>query len=281
MRRFALRALPALAACAVFAAEPVASRAPVYSQATIVNLGNGVPGELAPNSLAVIYGANLSNATISRLEASPSSLLMPTLLPGAGVSVKVNGILAGLEYASPEAVVFVVPPELVGGPAKVVLTRNSLNGPTVQVQLRDAAPSLLPLDSGWTLARRADTLEWCLPQQGARPGDEVILYGTGWGPLLRQPVNLQIPDRPNELKARAGVRVLLDGAEVEPGRILYAGAAPGVPGVYQLRFRLPAWSPPDPEIRVSISGLLTQPGLRLPVAAPATQPPAERMRFME
>jgi uncharacterized protein (TIGR03437 family) len=277
MRRLALRALPALAACAVFAAEPRASRAPVYSQATILNLGSGETGELAPNCLAVIYGENLSSATVSRLDAAPSAVLMPTQLPGAGLSVKVNGILAGLEYASPEAVVFVIPPELAAGPARIVLTRNSLNGPAVQVQLREAAPSLLPLGEGWVLARRAASAEWCLPDRGVRPGEEVIVYGTGWGPLQRQPTSLQIPDRPNELKSRATVRVVLNGIEAPGEFVLYAGVAPGAPGVYQLRFRLPEWCPPDPEIRLSVAGSLTQAGLRLPVHTPEGPTPGERM----
>lgn len=279
MRRLALRALPALAACAVFAAEPRASRAPVYSQATIFPVGSGQPGELAPYSLAVIYGENLSSATVSRLEAAPSALLMPTLLPGAGVTVKVNGLLAGLEYASPEAVVFLVPPELVAGTAKIVLTRNSLNGPAVYVRLREAAPSLFPLEDGWALARRGDGAAWLLPDQPARPGDEVVLYGTGWGPLQRLPVNLLVPGHPNELRFRSSLQVLLDGREVEPDRILYAGVATGAPGIYELRFRLPEWCPPDPEIRLSISGSLTQPGLRIPAAAGGPQPPGQPARF--
>ncbi|MGC8760931.1 MAG: hypothetical protein ACP5UT_15445 [Bryobacteraceae bacterium] len=281
MRRLVFRALPALAACVGFAADPRASWAPVYSQATVLNLGSGKAGELAPNCLAVIYGENLSSATVSRLEAAPASKLMPTSLPGAGVSVKVNGLLAGLEYASPNAVVFVIPPELVPGPARIVLTRNSLNGPTVQVQLREAAPSLLPLDAGWAMARRADTLEWLAEGQTARPGEEVILYGTGWGALLRQPLNLLIPDSLNELRARSAVRVVLEGMEAEPDRILYAGAAPGAPGIYQIRFVLPEWSGPDPEIRVAIGDRLTQPGLRLRVAAAPPQPPGERLRFTQ
>lgn len=275
MRRLALRALAALAAWTVFASEPRASRAPVYSLETILNLGSGEAGELAPNCLAVIYGENLSSATVSRLDAAPTAMRMPTQLPGAGVSVKVNGILAGLEYASPEAVVFVVPPELSAGPARIVLTRNALNGPAIQVQLREAAPSLLPLADGWVLARAAVSGEWILPERGVRPGEEVILYGTGWGPLERMPPSLQIPIGPNPLKFRSGVRVILEGMEAPGHLVQYAGLAPGAPGVYQLRFRLPEWCPPDPEIRVSISGSLTQPNLRLPVSVRPGESPAE------
>lgn len=277
MRRFASVGLPALAAWVVFAAEPRAGIAPVYSQATIVPAGSEEAGPLAPNSLVILYGENLSSATISRAGASAAGALMPTGLPGAGVTVKVNGLLAGLEYASPEAIVFVVPPELVPGTARIVVTRNSLNGPTVQVQLVDAAPTLLPLASGWALARRAGSGEWCLPDQGARPGEEILLYGTGWGAVRTPLPNLLIPDRPNELKARSSVRVLLEGIELEPERILYAGLVPGAPGLYQLRLRLPEWSPRDPEIRISVAGRLTRPGLRVAVS-PASQLPADPVR---
>ena len=278
MRRPALRALPVLAAYVVFAAENGTRMAPVYSQASIVNLGSGEAGELAPNTLAVIYGENLAGSTVSRIEAYPAATLLPTLLPATGVTVKVNGILAGIEYASPNAVIFVVPPELLPGPARVVLTRNGVNGPAVQIRLEETAPSLLPLDAGWTLARHGDSLEWCLPGHAAAPGGEVILYGTGWGAALRPPVNLLIPDKPYALKALDALRVFLGGIELGPGAIVFAGLVPGAPGLYQLRLRLPEWAGTNPEIRIAIGGRMSQPGLRLPVEGPPLQPDGQRMR---
>ena len=278
MRRPALRALPVLVACVVFAAENGTRTAPVYSQSSLVNLGSGEAGRLAPNTLAVIYGENLASSTVSRIEAYPAATLLPTLLPATGVTVKVNGILAGIEYASPNAVIFVVPPELLPGPARVVLTRNGVNGPSVQIRLEEVAPSLLPLDAGWTLARRGDTLEWCLPGQAAAPGQEVILYGTGWGASQRPPVNLLIPEKPYALKAREALRVFLDGMEVAPGAIVFAGLVPGAPGLYQLRLRLPDWVGTNPEVRIAIGDQMSQPGLRLPVERPQAQPDGQRMR---
>lgn len=272
-----LCALFAAAACAVFAAPPGERWAPAYTQSSILNIASGLR-ELAPNTVAVIFGDALSPVVSSRAEAVPNAALLPTSLPGTGVSVKVNGILAAIEYAAPDAVVFIVPPELVAGPASIVLTRNGLNGPIVRVTLQESAPGLLPLDSKWVMARDADTLEWQLPERPAAPGSEVILYGTGWGQTLRRSINLQPAARPSELKARDSLRVLLDGLDVPQDHISYAGVSPGTAGLYELRFRLPDWTPEDPEIRIAIGGRFSQAGLRLRATPTILQPPETRVR---
>lgn len=272
-----LCALFAAAASAVLAAAPGERWAPAYSQASILNLASGLP-ELAPNTLAVIYGQDLSPIVTSRVEAAPNAAILPTTLLGTGVTVKVNGMLAAIEYASPQAVVFIVPPEFVAGPVSIVLTRNGVNGPTVRVQLQDHAPGLLPLESSWALARDAQTLDWRQPDSPAAPGDEIVLYGTGWGQTLRRAINLQPASQRSELRARDSLAVYLDGIEVPREFISYAGVSPGTAGIYELRLRLPAWTPADPEIRISIGGRPSQEGLRLRVDPSRVQPPEARAR---
>ncbi len=272
-----LCALFAAAACAVLAAPPGERWAPAYSETSILNLASGLP-ELAPNTVAVIFGDNLSPIVSSRAEAAPNAAVLPTLLPGTGVSVKVNGILAAIEYASPDAVVFIVPPELVAGPAKIILTQNGLNGPAVRVQLQEAAPGLLPLDTRWALARDPGAEEWRLPENPAVPGSEIVLYGTGWGRTLRRSINLHPESQPSELRARDSLQVFLDGREVPGAFISYAGVSPGTAGIYELRLRLPDWTPEDPEIRISIGGRWSQEGLRLRVDPSRLQPPDLRIR---
>lgn len=272
-----LGALFAAAACAVLAAPPGERWAPAYSQTSILNLASGLP-ELAPNTVAVIFGDHLSPIVASRMEAGQSAAVLPTMLPGTGTSVKVNGILAAIEYASPGAVVFIVPPDLIAGPATIVLTRNGLNGPTVRMQLQEAAPGLLPLDSRWALVRDAETKEWRLPENPAVPGGEIVLYGTGWGRTLRRSINLQPASQPSELRARDTLRVFLDGMEAPADLLLYAGVSPGTAGIYELRMRLPDWTPEDPEIRISIADRLSQEGLRIRVDRSRLQPPDLRVR---
>lgn len=277
MHRRRLCAMLAAAAYAIFAAPPDERWAPSYNPASVLNLASGRP-ELAPNTLAVIYGNNLSSTVASRMDAAPNAAVLPTVLAGSGVTVKVNGLLAAIEYVSPAAVVFIVPPELMPGPASIVLTRNGLNGPSVRVQLQEAAPALMPLESSWVLARDAVSVEWRTPELPAAPGDEVILYGTGWGEVIRRLINLQPAFTRSELRARSSLRAYLDGMEVPQSSIAYAGVSPGTAGIYELRFRLPEWVPDDPEIRLSIGGRLTQPGLRLRVARSGPQPSAGWLR---
>lgn len=267
-----------LAACAVMAAPPDERWAIFYGNDSIYVLGGGEAGQLAPNTLAVVFGENLGTGVVSRADVAPDPVVLPVLLPGAGVTVRVNGILAALEYASPDAVVFIVPPELLPGPATVVLTRNGLLGPTARVRLKEAVPVLLPLETGWALARHAGSQEWCVAERPLRPGDEVILYGTGWGPTLRRPINLQPAARPNELKDKGLMRIYLDGIELPADRVLYAGLTVGASGIYEVRFRLPEWTSVDPEVRIAIGEALTQPDIRLRVAPSLSQPAEERLR---
>jgi uncharacterized protein (TIGR03437 family) len=110
------------------------------------------------------------------------------------------------------------------------------------------------------------------------PGEEVILYGTGWGPTVRRPINLQPATRPNELRARESLRVLLDGIEVPESHVLYAGLSVGAAGAYEARVRLPVWTPPDPEIRLAVGQEVTPTGLRLRVGRLQAQPADERLR---
>ncbi len=267
-----------LAASAVLAAPPGERRAITYSSSSVYVLGSNAAGELAPNTLAVVFGEDLSNGVASRADVAPNAVQLPTILPGTGVTVRVNGILAAIEYASPDAVVFVVPPELLPGPASVVLTRNALLGPSARVRLKEAVPALLPLEEGWALARHAVTEEWCQAERPLHPGEEVILYGTGWGPTLRRPINQQPAARPNELKARDLMRIYLDGIELPAGHIVYAGLTVGSAGIYEVRLQLPDWTGADPEVRIAIGEDVTQAGIRLHVAPSWTQPAEERLR---
>ncbi|MGC4048654.1 MAG: hypothetical protein QM757_03890 [Paludibaculum sp.] len=84
----------------------------------------------------------------------------PYQLSGTGVVVKVGGLLAPVEYISPEVVTFLVPSELRAGPVNVVLTYNFLSGPTIRVQLLPAAPAWFLMETGFVLARHSDSMEW-------------------------------------------------------------------------------------------------------------------------
>jgi uncharacterized protein (TIGR03437 family) len=61
------------------------------------------------------------------------------------------------------------------------------------------------------------------------------------------------------------LQVYLDGKPLDPAKVLYAGLAPGWPGLYQIDLVLPDDAGPDPEIRVAIGNQASPPGLKLAV----------------
>ncbi len=264
----------ALLPVAIPARDPDSRQAPAYSAASIVNLASGRMADLAPNTLAVIYGDQLASTTRSRQDSDLQGVILPYVLSGTGVTVKVNGLLAGIEYVSPDAVVFIVPPELDPGPALIVLTRNALNGPSVLTELKPTAPALIPFENGRPLARAGSNLEWITAARPLAPGDEVILYGTGLGPTIPPQTNRRVASAPAAIQD--ALRIQLDGADLDPRCLSYAGVSQGVAGIYEIRFTLPPFYQPDPEVRLFIGEQGTQPGLRL-----YTQPPPPPPRSIQ
>ena len=71
---------------------------PSYSAASIVNAADNLAGPLAPNTIATIYGTGLAYGTKWLTADDIRAGLLPTVLPGTGVRIKVGGIPARLEY---------------------------------------------------------------------------------------------------------------------------------------------------------------------------------------
>ncbi len=258
-----VRAALACVATVLFASEPGLRQAPSYSASSIVNLASGRERELTPNTLAAIFGHELATVTRARRETDLRGGMLPYVLPGTGVTVKVNGLLAGMEYVSPEVVVFVVPADLLPGPATVVLTRNALNGPLARVTLDAVAPALLPYQEGRALARHGQDGNWVTEEEPAQPGEEVVLYATGLGPTNPPQANRKVASERDELEAAGQLGVQLGGRELEARQLVYAGVTPGAAGIYEVRFVLPRGLGRDPEVRIRLGERPSQEGLRL------------------
>lgn len=270
-----MRAALACVATVLFASDPGLRQAPSYTATTIVNLASGRAGELAPNTLAAIFGRELATVTRARQASDLQGGLLPSVLPGTGVTVRVNGLLAGVEYVSPEVVVFVVPADLLPGAANIVLTRNALSGPSARVTLQELAPALLPYEDGWVLARFGRSGDWVTKDQPARPGDEVVLYATGMGQTNPPQANRKVASERDSLDQAERLGLQAGDRELDPGAVTYAGVSPGTAGIYEVRFILPAGLGANPEIRLRLGERQSQEGLRL-AAEPEGAPPAAR-----
>jgi uncharacterized protein (TIGR03437 family) len=104
----------------------------------IVNMAGTIASALAPDEIAVIYGANLANATVT------AALPLPTSLAGASVTVTDSAgasRLALLYYAAPNQINFVVPADTASGPANIAVAGA---GSSANVTISPVAPTLFP-----------------------------------------------------------------------------------------------------------------------------------------
>ena len=235
---------------------------PAFPPDGVVNSANGSPGSLTPNTLATLYGSNLSLATAAAL-GDVSSATLPTML--AGVRVIVGGFFASLLYVSPGQVNFLVPVSLIPGQTDISVVRGITRTPTAQITLLDAAPALFVADSK-IVAQHADGNP-ISPDTPAHPGEVIVVYGTGLGRTDPSQVEGSVPRIAAPIALLDQLQVLLDGNAVPSENIWYAGIAPGFPGLYQVNLLLPAETGPAPELRIALGDQMSQASLRLPVAA--------------
>jgi uncharacterized protein (TIGR03437 family) len=90
----------------------------------------------------------------------------------------------------------------------------------------------------------------------ARPGDVVLLYGTGFGPPTAQPGEAAVQEN------ISGVTVTVGNAQAV---VQYAGTAPTFVGLQQFNVVVPNLAPGNHELRVRQNNLTSQPMVFLPV----------------
>ena len=233
--------------------------APTYSAQSIVHAATQTAGALAPNTIATIYGSNLSYSTAT---ATSSSLVGGSLpLSLAGVGVIVSGWQANLFYVSPTQINFLVPYQLIAGPVNVVVTCDGLAGPEIQVQLNASAPGMF-IYNGFVLATHLDgTL--LTAGSPAGPGEIIVIYALGLGKVSPATTSGKIVTSAASITAASQMQILLAGTPCPAANILYAGLAPGFAGLYQINMIVPPRTPPNPEIRIAFGSQISPPAVQL------------------
>ena len=238
--------------------------APIYSADSITNSASGAVGVFAPNTFISIYGQNLSRATRSIAPGDIAGGTLPTMLGTSGVRVLINNIPADLWYVSPTLVNALIPTLLVAGPARLQLEVDGVAGPEVQITLANTAPALWQTDATTILGVHLDG-SLVSANAPAHPGEVIVLFATGLGPTQPAQVPNQLAQGAAQIAAKSQFDVLLNATVVDPARVLYAGAAPGTAGVYQINLLLPENAPKNPELTISTSERTSPAGRVLPL----------------
>ena len=193
---------------------------------------------VAPGELISIFGAGLAATP-----ASATQVPLPTQLSGAQVTV--NGVAAPLLYASPQQLNVQIPLETQSGTANVQVTPSE-GASTMTVQVVATAPAIFSLDQQGTgpgAILHGTTYQVVSDSNPAAAGEIISIFCTGLGAVNPPAQTGAIPPDPPSQSA-AAVQVSVAGVTVQP---LYAGVAPGYPGLYQINAQVPAGTPAGAE----------------------------------
>lgn len=209
----------------------------------------GGASTIAPGTWIEIYGQHLSSTTRAWTASDFSGNTAPASLDN--VSVSINGIPAYISYISPGQVNALVPAGVAPGSAQVIVSNGPQSTTPFTVTANAVQPSLLVLPlfsqtSRYLAAVFPDFETYVLPPWypnvptgPAHPGDTIVLFGMGLGP-----VNPSVPV--GQIAGGASTLVTPPSVSFEvlyntmPATVTYAGLVAGTVGLYQINVVVPA-----------------------------------------
>lgn len=230
----------------------------ISSQSGVVNGASFQPA-ISPNAWITIKGTSLASSTRTWINNDFSGNKLPTQLDG--VSVTVNGKPAYVYYISPTQLNVLAPPDAAEGPVPVEVTKNGVKSDPVTAQIQKFSPAFFLFsaeDRKYIAATHANNTflgkSSLYPglSTPAKPGETIVLYGTGFGQTDPATPAGEIVSTALKLPTLPTVRFGGVAAEV-----VFAGLSSA--GVYQLNVKVPD-SVPDGDIAVlaEIGGLRSQ-----------------------
>lgn len=158
----------------------------IPTSVTIASVVNGasfaVGGAISTGSWATIFGTGLAPAGDSRKWNEATEIVngkLPVCLDGT--SVTVNGKPAAVEFVQPSQVNIQPPDDNAVGPVQVIVNTAAGASDSFTVNYAKFAPGLFPAASPYVVAQHAD-YSYVTTSTPAKPGEVIILWGTGFGP---------------------------------------------------------------------------------------------------
>ncbi|SPE31568.1 conserved exported hypothetical protein [Candidatus Sulfopaludibacter sp. SbA3] len=223
---------------------PVAAPA-ISSGGVVTATGFGRFPAIAPGTWIEIYGANLASDARSWSGADFNGAQAPVSLDGTRVTV--GGQDAFLDYISPVQLNAQVPSSVSTGTQQVTVTTAGGTSAAYNITVNAeapglAAPSLLNVGGKQYVAAIFPDGTHVLPPgaiagvnaREAKPGDTIILFGIGFGPVTPPIAAGVIVQQTNSLALP--LQILFAGI---PAQVTYAGLAPGYIGLYQFNVVVP------------------------------------------
>jgi uncharacterized protein (TIGR03437 family) len=212
---------------------------------TVISAGSyGGFTSITPATWIEIYGQNLATTTTDWTGDFKGNNA-PTAV--GGTTVTVGGEQLFIDYVSPGQVNGQVPSDVASGPQQVIVTTAGGSSAPFTINVNPTEPGLLapaPFkidNTQYAVALFSDGFYDLPPglvsevaSRRAVPGDTIMLFGIGFGPVSDNTSAGVIDQGTNMLNA--SVDVSIGGASAQ---VNYAGLTPGVVGLYQFNVVVP------------------------------------------
>jgi len=209
-------------------------------------------GPISTGSWVAIFGTGLAPAGDSRKWNEATEIVngkLPVNLDGT--SVTVNGKPAAVEFIQPSQVNIQPPDDTALGPVQVIVSTAAGASNSFMVNYATFAPGLFPSSAPYIVAQHADN-SYVTTAAPAKPGEVIILWGTGFGPANPAVPAGQVFSGANRL-ANA-VTVMIGG---QPAAVDFAGVVGA--GLVQINVHVPSSiGNGDAGVVASVGGVSTQ-----------------------
>jgi uncharacterized protein (TIGR03437 family) len=223
--------------------------APSISAGGVVSAGAfGAFTSVAPGSWIEIYGSGFASGTRgwTSIDFSNGGLSAPTSLDGTKVTI--GGQAAFIDYISPGQVNAQVPSNVGFGSQQVIVNNTAGFSAPVTITVNTTQPGLFAPPSfviggkQYVGALFPDGVTYVFPagaipgvsSRPAKPGDNIVLYGVGFGPVTPDTPAGQVAQK--QATVSSPVQILFGQSSAT---VPYAGLTPGAVGLYQFNVVVP------------------------------------------
>jgi uncharacterized protein (TIGR03437 family) len=212
---------------------------PFFTSASVTNSASYASGGSA-GGLGTIFGLHLS-VNLSGI-AQATTIPLPTHL--AGTSLTVNGtpapLLAVVNAGGSEQINFQMPWEVAGQATVQVVIDNGVSSNTaVAVSVTQAQPGIFVVDSVGDGAITHVNGSLVTTENPAAPGETVVMYATGFGPVSPAVTTGQAPTGLSYTTLEPTITI--GGLTAT---VVFSGEAPYFVGLSQLNITVPTTAPP-------------------------------------
>jgi uncharacterized protein (TIGR03437 family) len=197
----------------------------VLSAASFAPAGNPI----SPGEFIAIFGTGLAAANQTAKPPYPFTL--------GNVTVAISGTKAPIYFVSPMQINCLVPYEITGSTASIVVTNGSTGSNTVTVPVAPTSPGIYSLDQSGTGSGAIEHASGAVVNANnpANPGETVVVYLTGLGAVTPSIADGTASTGKPLNQTPLPIVYVAD----QQANVTFSGLAPGFPGLYQINVTVP------------------------------------------